>query len=273
MTEKTICKFGGTSLSCAQNVRRVFEIIQSNHGCQAVVCSAPGKLPADATKLTDRFIACQRGEDFEANWAAIVARFESIVSELGLSIDIEKLLNQVRFEIKSSYDLAASRGEWLMAQIMAELTGSQFVDAANVIRVDDEGNIDLEATYQLIRERCNGHQVIVPGFYGATADGRVITLGRGGSDVTASLLAVALSATHCNWTDVDGVYNKDPNQHADATLFTEITPANFLALNACVVHPRAVELAAGLVPIEVCNTMTGTRAGTVISTTAERIAA
>jgi aspartate kinase len=92
-----------------------------------------------------------------------------------------------------------------------------------------------------------GKIVIVAGFQGISGSGDITTLGRGGSDTTAVALAAFLKADLCRiYTDVDGVYDKDPRKHPDAVLIPRISYEDMLALarqGAQVLHDRCVELA------------------------------
>ena len=104
---------------------------------------------------------------------------------------------------------------------------------------------------------------VVAGFQGADAQGDLTTLGRGGSDTTAVALAAALKADLCRiYTDVDGVYDRDPRRFPDAHRFASIGYDEMLALaerGAQVLHPRCVQLARDHhIPLEVRSTFTDT---------------
>ena len=108
------------------------------------------------------------------------------------------------------------------------------------------------------REVNSGKIVVVTGFQGVNAEGDITTLGRGGSDTTAVALAAFLKADVCRiYTDVDGVYDKDPRKHPDAVKYEKISYADMLKLareGAQVLHDRCVELGAKYkVPIQVLS--------------------
>lgn len=108
----------------------------------------------------------------------------------------------------------------------------------------------------------SGHIVIVAGFQGATVDGEITTLGRGGSDTTAVALAAALKADRCDiYTDVNGVYTTDPRVVKEARKLDNITYEEMLelaSLGAKVLHSRSVELANNFnVPLQVLSSFTG----------------
>ena len=116
-------------------------------------------------------------------------------------------------------------------------TDGDFGDA-RITRVDPEA---IEAELE------RGSIVVVAGFQGITEEGRITTLGRGGSDTTAVALAAALNADRCQiYTDVDGIYDRDPRRYPDATRFARIGYERMLTLTrhgAQVLHDRSVELA------------------------------
>ena len=93
---------------------------------------------------------------------------------------------------KAGRDYAASRGEYLNGIIAANYLGFTFVDAADVIRFDAEGNFLSEETNEEMREHLASlKQAVIPGFYGAKPDGTIHTFSRGGSDITGSIVARA----------------------------------------------------------------------------------
>lgn len=111
---------------------------------------------------------------------------------------------------------------------------------------------------RIMRELESGKIVIVAGFQGVNDEGDITTLGRGGSDTTAVALAAFLKAALCRiYTDVDGVYDKDPRKYPDAVRIPRITYGDMLALarqGAQVLHDRCVELGARYqVPIQVLS--------------------
>ena len=110
--------------------------------------------------------------------------------------------------------------------------------------------------------RTDGKIVVVAGFQGVDPEGDITTLGRGGSDTTAVALAAWLKADRCQiFTDVDGVYDRDPRIYSDATRFGQISYAKMMTLienGAQVLHDRSVELAREHgIPIEVLSAFTG----------------
>ena len=121
---------------------------------------------------------------------------------------------------------------------------------------------------RILKELAEGKVVVVAGFQGVDPGGDITTLGRGGSDTTAVALAAALHADRCQiYTDVDGVYDRDPRIYPDATRFGRLGYDKMLSLienGAQVLHDRSVELARDHeIPIEVLSAFTG-NPGTIV---------
>lgn len=202
-----------------------------------------------------------------------------VVSAQGDTTDIliQKARRLNRRGGKREMDAYLAAGEQMSAALMAmaigalgypavSLTGSQ----AGIHTDGVHGNARiLEVdTGRILRELEAGKIVVAAGFQGVDADGDVTTLGRGGSDTTAVALAAALGADRCQiFTDVDGVYDRDPRVHPDARRFSRIGYGEMLTLvenGAQVLHDRSVELARdhGL-KIEVLSAFTDTP-GTIV---------
>ena len=163
--------------------------------------SAPGKRNADDTKVTDMLYACyelaETGKDFKAQLKAIKDRYQEIIDGLALKLSLEEEFKTIEknFKNKAGSNYAASRGEYLNGIIMAAYLGFEFVDAAEVILFGENGEYDAEITNRKLRERLDKLEAaVIPGFYGAYADGTVKTFSRGGSDITGSIVARAIKA-------------------------------------------------------------------------------
>ena len=214
-----VVKFGGSSLASAEQFKKVGDIIRAEADRKYVVPSAPGKRDSKDTKVTDMLYACyalaEAGKNFDKELKQIKARYEEIIKGLNLRADLlDKEFETVKaqFTAKAGKDYAASRGEYLNGIIMAEYLGYQFLDAAEVIFFDENGEFLAEETHKALKARMKEYDnVVLPGFYGAKLDGTVKTFSRGGSDITGSILARAVHANiYENWTDVSGVLLADP---------------------------------------------------------------
>ena len=213
-------KFGGTSLMDTQRLFTAAKraVTQAQKGNQVVVVvSAQGN-------TTDRLVAA----------AQAVAPHPS--------------LRELDVCLASGEQMSAA----LMAMAIAE-TGGRAVSLtgwqAGLLTDGIYGNARVKglSNCRILRELEAGNIVVVAGFQGVDQEGNITTLGRGGSDTTAVALAAFLHADLCQiYTDVDGVYDKDPRKDPAAVKFSEISYAEMLVLarqGAQVLHDRCVELA------------------------------
>ena len=174
-------------------------------------------------------------------------------------------------------DAYLAAGEQMSAGLMAMAVGALGVPAVSLtgfqagIETDGiHGNARIMGLKpdRVRRELDAGNVVVVAGFQGMDPEGDITTLGRGGSDTTAVALAAALKADRCQiFTDVDGIYDRDPRKYADARRFGRISYEKMLKLienGAQVLHDRSVELArdAGI-KVEVLSAFTGAP-GTIV---------
>lgn len=217
-TMAKVVKFGGSSLASAEQFEKVGKIIRADKQRKFVVPSAPGKRFSADTKVTDMLYGCyalaEQGKDFKAELEAIKARYQEIIDGLKLTLSLEEEFKVIEknFKAKAGDNYAASRGEYLNGMIMAAYLGYEFIDSATVIFFKDNGDFDAVKTNEVLSARlAECKNAVVPGFYGAYADGRVKTFSRGGSDVTGSIVAKAIKAdVYENWTDVSGFLIADP---------------------------------------------------------------
>lgn len=273
---KKVVKFGGSSLASAEQFRKAGEIIHADKGRRFVVPSAPGKRFSDDTKVTDMLYDCYQSAGNEAlleeKLSVIAARYQEIISGLSLDISLDEEFEKIReaFAARSGSEYAASRGEYLNGIIMAAYLEYEFIDAAEVIRFDDDGVFDAELTNKIMQKRLeNAENAVIPGFYGAMADGTVKTFSRGGSDITGSIVARAVHADlYENWTDVSGFLVTDPRIVEDPATIETITYRELRELSymgATVLHADAIfPLRKEGIPINIKNTNRPQDAGTLI---------
>ncbi|HCJ09104.1 MAG TPA: aspartate kinase, partial [Lachnospiraceae bacterium] len=229
---KKVVKFGGSSLASAEQFKKVGNIIHADESRVYVVPSAPGKRFDEDTKVTDMLLhayeSASEGKDIKEEMKAIKARYDEIITGLELkdfSLDqdfeeITKLLIE-----NPQKDFAASRGEFLNGKIMAAYLGIDFIDSAEVIYFNEEGNLNDYKTYKRLGERLSQcERAVIPGFYGMGKDGNIKTFSRGGSDVTGSIVARASKAdVYENWTDVSGVMLADPHIISNPEVIDTVT--------------------------------------------------
>ena len=263
---RKVVKFGGSSLASAEQFKKVGAIIRADKERKFVVPSAPGKRSSDDTKVTDMLYACydlaEQGKDFKKELQAIHDRYQEIIDglELKLSLDNEFKTIEKMFKEKAGTNYAASRGEYLNGIIMANHLGSEFIDAAEVILFKDDGEFDAETTNQNLRKRLEGvDAAVIPGFYGAYANGTVKTFSRGGSDITGSIVARAIKANvYENWTDVSGFLITDPRiiykpEGIETITYKELRELAYMG--ASVLHEDAIfPVRSEGIPINIRNT-------------------
>ena len=271
-----VAKFGGSSVADAAQLRKVQAIVEEDSDRRIIVVSAPGKRTRDDAKITDLLYKChdcaRAGTLLDSVFQIVADRYRGIIRDLGLAIEIEHDLEVVRDGIGRHItpDYAASRGEYLNARIVAKLLGCDFVDAADLIRFDASGRLDIEKTVAAVADTLrNGGPVVVPGFYGAQPDGAIRTFSRGGSDITGALLARAVRAdVYENWTDVSGVLMADPRivsnpRTIPALSYRELRELAYMGAN--VLHEEAVFPVIDLnIPVNVKNTNLPGDPGTLI---------
>ena len=202
-----------------------------------------------------------------------------VVSAQGDTTDlmIEKAVQVNTRGAAREMDAYLAAGEQMSAGLMAMAVGALGIPALSLtgfqagIETDGvHGNARIRTVNpeRITKELDAGNVVVVAGFQGMDPDGDITTLGRGGSDTTAVALAAALKADRCQiFTDVDGVYDRDPRKYPNALRFGRISYEKMLKLienGAQVLHDRSVELArdAGI-KIEVLSAFTGAP-GTIV---------
>ncbi len=271
-----IVKFGGSSLADATQFKKVAEIIKAEPERRYVVPSAPGKRSKDDTKVTDMLYACYdmaaKGDDINEYFGKIEARYNGIIADLGLDFSLEDDFYLIKnaFIHKAGRDFAASRGEYLNGKILAEYLGFDFIDAAEVVFFNDNGQFDSERTNTVLSERLKKHEyAVIPGFYGSMPNDTIKTFSRGGSDITGSIVARAANCDiYENWTDVDGFLMADPRIVDSPRVISEITYHELRELSymgATVLHEDAIfPVRIAGIPINIKNTNNPSAAGTMI---------
>lgn len=296
-----VMKFGGTSLGNAQCIRRAAELVRNAPEGQhpVVVVSAMGGVTdriAEALQLAKSGAS----DDAAAVCEALRSRHREAIADLfaagsrePVNAAVEKVLDtladlcsgvsKVHALPPQIADMALSLGEEASALILAahlrELgTPAEFVDSAQCVITDakfGEATPDYEATHRAARALVlpmfdKGVVPVVTGYRGATASHQLTTLGRGGSDFSATLLGAAVGAEEIwIWTDVDGVLSGDPRICPDAFLLDEVTFGEAVELShygAKVIHQRAIQPArdAGI-PVWIKNSFRPQAAGTRIA--------
>ena len=293
-----ILKFGGTSLAAPERIRAVAGIVKeaAAHGPVAVVVSAFGGVTDDL--LAAARCAESRDESYRETLAALEKRHLEAIRELaapeeqdGLRDRVREILGEVdelvhgAFLVRESsartLDRILGAGERMSAPIVAAALrqlglAAEDCDARSLVVTGPEFGRALvreEPTSSRIRAHFADRDAVqvVTGFVAATEDGEPTTLGRGGSDYTASLLGAALAAEAVElWTDVDGVLSADPRMVRGATVSPELTYEELMELShfgAKVVHPPSVHpTRRESIPLRIKNTFRPDAPGTLVTT-------
>lgn len=270
-----VLKFGGSSMASAAQYAKVKAIVEADESRRVVVVSAAGKRGPEDHKITDLLYLCHAhlryGVSCDSVFGMIAQRYLQIRDELGLKTDLEGELERIRADMESGMSEAAlaSRGEYLSALLMADCLGFEFVDAVRWLRFRMDGTVDQDWSYAALRELAAGKRIVIPGFYGALADGSIHTFSRGGSDITGALAAAALEAeVYENWTDVSGILMADPRIVENPESIPQVTYAELRELSylgAQVLHEDTIfPVAEKNIPLNIRNTNDPEHPGTII---------
>lgn len=280
--KKVVAKFGGSSLADANQINKVKDILFSNEDRKYCVVSASGKRNKDDDKITDLLINLFNNKDDSKKqkeiFEKIRSRYIDIVKNLKINFDIEKELKEILDESKNKLnrDFLASRGEYLSAKILSIYFDSVFLDTKGLIIFNENRKVDYNTSFVKIKdavlniEKENPNKkIIIPGFYGSTKDGEIVTFSRGGSDITGAIVSRAVEASlYENWTDVSGVMFEDPRVVENAPTieyitYTELRELSYMGAN--VLHEETVYPVSKVgIPINILNTNAPSDKGTMI---------
>ena len=274
-------KFGGSSLSDAEQFKKAAAIVMAEPSRRYVVVSAPGKRFNGDEKITDMlyeaYAIADEGNDITEIFGRIRSRFEDIINGLGIDLDLSAEFEKIyhSFHHHLGRDFAASRGEYLNGIIFAKYIGYDFIDPSKCIFFKDNGTFDAEKTNEVLAGKLQRHErAVLPGFYGAMPNGTIKTFSRGGSDITGSIVARAANADiYENWTDVSGFLMADPRIVQNPKPIDEITYRELRELSymgAGVLHEDAIfPVRAAGIPINIKNTNRPEDRGTMIVPTSD----
>ncbi len=284
MSNRIVCKFGGSSVADAGQFRKIKDIVLSDKKRRLIVVSAPGKRTPDETKLTDLLYStydlATKRLDFSEPWQLIRTRYLEICNDLQIDTKIENDLNALEKMLRESpesvtTDFLVSRGEYLCARVMAEYLNAQFVDSFPIIMFDEKYRITKESYVKIAEQLADENALyVIPGFYGSNLQNEVKTFSRGGSDITGAILANAINAEkYENWTDVSGMLMADPRlvQNPLPIEYVSYREIRELAYSgASVLHDESIApCRAKKIPINIRNTNRPEDPGTIIGPTPE----
>jgi aspartate kinase len=302
-----VMKFGGTSVGSAERMQGVCDLLkkveQRNDSCVVVLSAMSGMTNALIDGAQKAYQRDLKGALLVA--AAIGDTHVQAVEELlvksdesmKLLRDIENHLHELEILYKGisylgeltkrSLDAVSGMGELLSSKILATYAKTKglkvkWADARQFIITDNNfgkanplwDELVPKTREMLLPDLKDGTIIITQGFIGATADGASTTLGRGGSDFSASIIGVALEVDEIQiWTDVDGMMTADPRLVKDAVVLPEVSfqEASELAyFGAKVLHPLTIAPAVEKnIPVRILNTMAPDKKGTIIKESAK----
>lgn len=292
-----VFKFGGASISSVERIQNAGNILRSYRGEKIlVIISAMGKTTNALEKVVDAFFEGRKEDALQLftqvkeshlhmlkylvtlNWREAADRLKDFFTE------VEWLLHDkpVR-EYDYYYDQVVCSGELmstLMVSIYLDEAGikNKWIDVRDIVRTDDnfrDANIDWDHTQQKVKTEVeplfNEYDIVITqGFIGATDENESTTLGREGSDFSASIFANILDAeSQTIWKDVEGVMNADPKEFPEAQVMKELSYREVVEMayyGAQVIHPKTIKpLENKNIPLHVRCFLKPGLTGTIIS--------
>ncbi len=296
-----VLKFGGSSLADWKRIENVAGIVrkaQADEGEVVVVLSAmkgvtdrlvesanmaargDGSYTSNVEWISDKHVDTVRKLFKPTAQAGVITPIQIMLNELG---DILHGVELIRECSLKTMDLVMSFGERMSCIIFSRYlesvgVGASFVDARECIKTNDNfggATVDFEKSYSLTRELVDkvlkGKKIpVITGFIASTEEGITTTLGRNGSDYTASIVGAGVDADCIEiWTDVDGVLSADPALVEDAFVIDELSYEEAMELSyfgAKVIHPYTmIPAVEKQIPIRIKNSLNPEAPGTLIS--------
>jgi aspartate kinase len=294
-----VYKFGGASVKDAAAVRNVASILKDNNfNEKVVVISAMGKTTNELENVVNLYYASK--SEWEVALQDIFDKHLAIINDLYEGIDSQKAIADLKAIIDNAaaflkgnqsrnynyiYDQIVSIGEFISTTIVSGYANSiglanTLLDVKQVLFTDNaytEGVVDFKKTEKAIADTVNqlvkSGFVITQGFVGSSPEGFAVTLGREGSDYTASIFAYSLNAERMTvWKDVEGIMNADPKEYPEATFLSELTFHEAIEMTyygASVIHPKTIKpIQNKNIPLEVRSFVHSGKRGSVISANA-----
>ena len=237
-----VLKFGGTSVGSAENIKKVKEIVKNQNDNVVVVVSAIGG-------ITDKILTAAKNAstgtgDFHTELTEIKKKHDEVIEGLfngsgSIKYIVEELLDELEQILTGitlvgeltakTLDRIAGIGERISSNIIAQFIGAERKDSSEFIRTDSnfgKASVNFDITFKNIEDTFKNFSgiAVVPGFISKNPKGEYTTLGRGGSDYTAAIIAAALDVDILEiWTDVNGFMTADPRVISKAYTIPELT--------------------------------------------------
>jgi len=295
-------KFGGSSVADAEKIRMTVDIVKKSK--DQPVCLVLSAMKGVTNFLVEAAEWAEVGnEKYKENIAIIIEKHRNCIDDLfgptipadlkstmdSLFMDLSEILRGIELVREcslKSMDLVMSFGERLNCiQVSYYLNSigmkARYVDSRDIVKTDSthgKGNVKFQKTYSEIKNNINDYETTIPvicGFIGSDDSNRTTTLGRNGSDYTASIIGAALDADKVEiWTDVDGVLTADPRIVDNAFVIPELSIEEAMELSffgAEVIHPYTlVPTTDKNIPVYIKNTLNPSAVGTLITNNCNR---
>ncbi|MGE5419338.1 MAG: bifunctional aspartate kinase/homoserine dehydrogenase I [Chloroflexota bacterium] len=286
-----VLKFGGTSVGTPERILGVAKIIYSVTEPCVVVVSAFSGVTDELKRISEK--AAVRNKEYHAEVEKMISKHQDFAKKLIAGRNLERVIKEIgliasalketldgiyllRELSRHSLDQVLSSGELFSSLIISNIIdGSSYLDARQIIKTDSNfgsANVDFSLTDELIRKNVDksSNVTIIPGFIACNNEGITTTLGRGGSDYSAAIIAAALEADVLEiWTDVDGFMTADPKNVEKAYAIESLTYSEAIELShfgARVIYtPTLRPVYKKNIPIKVLNSFNPSAPGTVIS--------
>ncbi len=285
-----VFKFGGASIKDAESIRNISKLLQQYSSERIVIVfSAIAKVTNMLEEVVDAYVMKNGNEVLALDKVKnlhntiindLFDKEELIFDEVNnLFVEIEWMFEEFPHQDYAYiYDQIVSIGEFLSTKIMSFYLNkigfnNTFIDVRDIIKTDNtyrNAKIDWEKTSTLINKNIGFQHYITQGFIGCTSENFTTTLGREGSDFTASILAFSLDANELViWKDVPGMMNADPEYFPNAKLFSRISFDEAIELaffGAKIIHPKTIQpLKKKNIPLKIKSFLNPDDEGTLIA--------
>ncbi len=238
MNNLIVSRFGGNATADSAEMKRTADIIKADPARRYVVMSAPGS-NSRSLGITDLLYLCHsrfhNHEKYDDALSDISGRYKEIVSGLGINFNIDAEISALKgsLELGMNLDYIGSRGEYIIARIMAEYLGWEFVDASKILFFNKDGTPDKARTISVAGEKLKSlKHAVIPSFYGSLPDGKVKTFTRGDCDTAGALVACSVNAEMFEkWSDDAKIFSADPKVIPNSEIIRHITYMEALEIN------------------------------------------
>ncbi len=288
-----VLKFGGSSVGTPECIRQVKQIVESQREASVVVVSALQGVTDQLVRIS--IMASQGKEEYKKVLKEVEDRHYDTVSNLfrvnqqsnilaGIKVLINEL-EEILYGVFLLKDLTPKTSDRILSfgERMSSFLISFFINEAYLVEIQEliktdnnfgSARVDFEATNKLVAAHFKSlkHNAIVPGFIASTENNEISTLGRGGSDYTASIIAAATDASVLEiWTDVDGFMTADPRKVSKAYAIETLSYAEAMELShfgAKVIYTPTIQPVLNKrIKIHIKNTYSPDEKGTLIGAT------